>query len=253
MYEKTGSLFSVSSLRTAAGFTGGTGRNPGRKGNWVKNRELSVTQADIACNTLTFKSAALWPLPDLETARAIPAALLQGERFAGRVRVDDRNNAIFPHFDLDGLCGYEIKNRGFTGFAKHGAKGLWLSHGRDGDNRLVLAESALDALSYAAMFPDAHARYGSIGGKPNPQQPELIRALVARLPSGSEVVAAMDNDADGATLAGVVAQAVQLSGRDDLRFVVHQPVGVKDWNDALREKQPAFPFPIARTASPEVR
>ena len=189
----------------------------------------------------------------LETARAIPAALLQGERFAGRVRVDDRSNAIFPHFDLDGLCGYEIKNRGFTGFAKHGAKGLWLSHGGDADKRLVLSESAIDALSYAALFPDAQARYGSIGGKPNPQQPELIRALVARLPSGSEVVAAMDNDADGATLAGVVAQAVQLSGRDDLRFVVHQPVGVKDWNDALRENQPALPFPIARPASPEVR
>lgn len=188
----------------------------------------------------------------LETDRAIPAALLRSDRFAGRVRMDDYGNAIFPHFDLDGLCGYEIKNRNFTGFAKHGAKGLWLSHGRADDNRLVLAESGIDGLSHAELFPNAHARYGSIGGKPNPQQPELIRALIVRLPSGSEVVSATDNDADGVKLAGVVEHAVKASGRDDLRFLAHQPVAVKDWNDALREKQPRLSLPIARPSSLDV-
>lgn len=68
------------------------------------------------------------------------------------MRIDSRGNAVFPHFDLDGLCGYEIKNRGFTGFARGGAKGLWLSNAQDGDNRLIFAESAIDALSHAALF-----------------------------------------------------------------------------------------------------
>lgn len=174
----------------------------------------------------------------LEGARGLPAGLLESERFAGRVRMDDTpyKNVIFPHFDLNGLCGYEIKNRGFTGFARSGEKGLWMSHTRDDDNRLVFCESAIDALSHAALFPDDRARYASIGGKPNPQQPELIRAAVARMPDGSEIVAAMDNDADGAVLAGVVRRAVELSGRDDLRFGVHEPFGFKDWNDELRAK-----------------
>jgi len=44
----------------------------------------------------------------------------------------------------------------------------------------------------------------------------------------------MDADADGAKLAGVVRQAVGLSGRDDLHFNVHEPFGFKDWNDQLR-------------------
>ena len=91
--------------------------------------------------------------PYLENERHLPPALLISERFLGRIRVDGRGNAIFPHFDLNGLCGYEIKNRGFTGFASGGCKGLWFSHKQTDDNRLVLAESAIDALSYATLFP----------------------------------------------------------------------------------------------------
>jgi hypothetical protein len=52
--------------------------------------------------------------------------VLQSPRFAGRLKVDFRSNAIFPHADKDGPCGYEIKNKGFTGFARGGEKGLWL-------------------------------------------------------------------------------------------------------------------------------
>jgi hypothetical protein len=49
--------------------------------------------------------------PYLENERAIPAAILQSDRFGGRIRIDARGNAVFPHFDREGLCGYEIKNR----------------------------------------------------------------------------------------------------------------------------------------------
>src|ERR1039457_6979398 len=49
--------------------------------------------------------------PYLEHNRRLPAGLLSSPRFAGRVRIDCRGNAVFPHFDIAGLCGYEIKNR----------------------------------------------------------------------------------------------------------------------------------------------
>ena len=93
--------------------------------------------------------------PYLEQVRCVPATLLGAPRFVDRVRIDTRGNAVFPHFDGAGLCGYEIKNQRFTGFAAGGQKGLWLSHSRPNDRRLVLAESAIDALSHAALFPDA--------------------------------------------------------------------------------------------------
>lgn len=179
----------------------------------------------------------------LENERNLPAALLENERFAGRIRIDDKNNAVFPHFDQHGLCGYEIKNRGFTGFASGGSKGLWLSHERPDDKCLVICESAIDALSHAVLFPDNHARYGSISGKLNPIQPELIRAAAARMPLKAKIVAAMDADEDGGKLAEVVREAVQLSGRADLVFVFQEPFGFKDWNDQLRAKpQPLLPY-----------
>jgi hypothetical protein len=135
--------------------------------------------------------------PYLVDIRRIPAAVLRSERFAGRVRIDARDNAIFPHFNADGLCGYEMKNRGFTGFATGGSKSLWASHDQPTDRRLVFVEAAIDALSYATLFPAPDTRYRSIGGQVNPTQPELIRTEIVEMPVGSEVIAAMDNDPVG--------------------------------------------------------
>lgn len=109
--------------------------------------------------------------PYLTGERGLSPALLGAGRFMRRVKIDERRNAIFPHFDALGLCGYEIKNRGYTGFSAGGEKGLWFSRTERADVKLVVAESAIDALSYAALFPDPGARYASIGGQMNARQP----------------------------------------------------------------------------------
>ena len=166
--------------------------------------------------------------------------VLSSPRFTGRVRVDRRGNAVFPHFDVSGLCGYEIKNQGFTGFAAGGKKGLWFSHSRPSDRRLVLAESAIDALSHAVLFPDAEdrTRYASLGGKPNAKQPELVQLTIARLPEGAEIVAAFDADEAGRMLVSMVRLAVETvvsrTGRK-LTFLVHLPAeDGEDWNQVLQ-------------------
>jgi hypothetical protein len=179
--------------------------------------------------------------PYLEQERCLPAVLLSSPRFAGRVRIDRRGNTVFPHFDAAGLCGYEIKNRGFTGFASGGEKGLWFSHTRPDDRRLILAESAIDALSHAALFPDAgdRTRYASLGGKPNSKQPDLLQSTVARLPEGAEIVAAFDADEAGRMLVEVVrvvvASVANEKGRTDLIIQVHLPAQEgEDWNQVLQ-------------------
>ncbi len=176
----------------------------------------------------------------LEPQRRLPGTLLSSPRFAGRVRIDRRGNAVFPHFDVAGLCGYEIKNHGFTGFAAGGKKGLWFSHTGPDDRRLVLAESAIDALSYAVLFPDVEdrTRYASLGGKPNAEQPGLVEATIARLPEGAEIVAAFDADEAGRMLANVISVAVakvaSRTGRT-LIFQVHLPAqDGEDWNQILQ-------------------
>ena len=178
--------------------------------------------------------------PYLEQVRCVPATLLGAPRFVDRVRIDTRGNAVFPHFDGAGLCGYEIKNQRFTGFAAGGQKGLWLSHSRPNDRRLVLAESAIDGLSHAALFPDAEdqTRYASLGGKPNFKQPGLLQATIARLPQRSEIVAAFDADEAGRLLVDVLRLAVAgvaEMGRADLIFTAHLPAQEgDDWNRVLQ-------------------
>jgi hypothetical protein len=181
--------------------------------------------------------------PFLERERALPASIICSPRFAGRVRIDDRGNAIFPHEDADGICGFEIKNKGFSGYSSGGTKAIWLSREESFDNRLVITESAIDALSHAVLFPDDRTRYASIAGKLNPEQPALIREAIRRMSKYAKIVAATDADADGGKLADVICEAVHLSGRDDFVFVRHEPTGAKDWNDALRAKpQPHLPY-----------
>lgn len=182
----------------------------------------------------------------LESERCIPPSLLGSARFVGRVRIDNRGNAVFPHFDQYGLCGFEKKNRGFTGFASGGTKGLWESHDRADDRCLVVAESAIDALSYAALFPDERARYRSVGGQVNDLQPVLIGAAVTDLPAGATVIAAMDNDESGHKLATMIEKAVSAAGRPDVGFRVHLPAQEgTDWNDALKASRPP-PLPTVR-------
>jgi len=188
--------------------------------------------------------------PYLEQERCLPAVALSSPRFAGCVRIDHRGNSVFPHFDAAGLCGYEIKNRGFTGFAAGGEKGLWFSHTRPNDRRLVLAESAIDALSHAALFPDAEdqTRYASLGGKPNSKQPGLLQSTIASLPEGSEIVAAFDADEAGRMLVDVVRVAVASiangTGRADLIFQVHLPAQEgQDWNQVLQRTAAARASP----------
>lgn len=181
--------------------------------------------------------------PYLEQDRCLPAGVLWSPRFGGRMRMDSRGNTVFPHFDAAGLCGYEIKNRGFTGFAAGGEKGLWFSHTRRDDRRLILTESAIDALSYAALFPDAkdQTRYASLGGKPSRRQMGLLQAIIAELPETAEIVAAFDADLAGRRLAAeirqIVADVACRKERTDLIFKSHLPTQEgEDWNIVLQNR-----------------
>jgi len=183
--------------------------------------------------------------PYLEDQRCVPASVLSSPRFAGRLRIDGRGNTVFPHFDAAGLCGYEVKNRGFTGFAAGGKKGLWFSHTRPDDRRLVIAESAIDALSYAALSPDVEdrTRYASLGGKTSSRQMGLVEATIASLPAGAEILAAFDADDAGRQMVAVLREAVarvaSRTGRSDLIFQARLPaIEGEDGNQVLQNAVP---------------
>lgn len=192
----------------------------------------------------------------LTEVRRIPAELLAHPRFASRVRTDERSNSVWPHFNKSGLVGFEIKNDGFTGFAKGGEKGLWASGVDARDRSLVIAESAIDALSYAAIFGHDLVRFISLAGQVSPEQVELARAAIEKLPgepeSRGDVVLAFDNDAAGDALVAKFSNVFEAVGRQDrltLRVVRPETRGM-DWNRVLQERtRPSPPPPEADTPS----
>lgn len=195
-------------------------------------REISPVSHDRAAVLVAWEKAHFRAAVPYLEGRGLGPEVLKLSRFNDRFRVDHRGNVLFPHHDREGLSGFELKNKDFTGFASGGVKGLWFSACRPSDTALVLTESAIDALSFHVLNPSDTARYMSTGGALNPQQPALIRGALDKLPPGSVAFLAFDNDAGGDKLAQEV-QALAPAHVEVRRPL--PPVG-KDWNQALKLK-----------------
>lgn len=180
----------------------------------------------------------------LNHARGLRPGLLSEWRFSQSVRADIHGNAIFPHFRgsqprNEQLCGFELKGHGCTRFATGGSKGLWLSAYSEADRRLVVAESAIDAISYADLFGSDATRFASISGAMNGRQPSQLLELAMPLRETGTVVVAFDNDPGGERMA---SQLTEVLSPHDINVVVHlPPVRGFDWNDVLRESAARTP------------
>jgi len=172
--------------------------------------------------------------PYLETERKLSPETLADPRFIGVVRTDARGNAAFPHYDRAGLAGFELKNEGFTGFSRHGQKAVWYSANLSTAQRVVICESAIDAMSHAQLFGDRDAAYLSTGGSMSDHQRELVRSVLTKAADrGAEIVIATDADEPGRRL----ADEVQALAPAESKIYRQEPGGGgKDWNDELREQ-----------------
>ena len=168
-------------------------------------------------------------------ARGLRQETLCDPRFAGTWRMDARGNVLFVHTGEAGVVsGFEIKNRGFTGFVPGGTKTAWQSASRADDRALVVTESAIDALSYHQLHRDRHEsiRYLSTAGTPSTAQFELLGRIFARLPPASTVVAAVDSDEAGRKLASRIETLTRRIPHVEFRR--DAPDRAKDWNDVLQ-------------------
>ncbi len=177
-------------------------------------------------------------------SRGIEDSTLADPRFVGMVRQDTRGNAIFPHHDSEGLAGYELKNNGFTGFARGGTKAIWHSNNLAIAKRVVIVESAIDGLSHAQLHKNPDSAYVSIGGQMSEHQQTLLRRVFERATNReAEIVIATDNDPGGDSLAGEIQKLIPAHGQ----FLRSVPAK-KDWNAELQHKQcsrekTALPYP----------
>jgi hypothetical protein len=190
-------------------------------------KSRAAVALEVACSKL------LATHPYLE-ARGLSPETLSNSRFHGtwRQSAGPHGNVIFLHHDNEGLSGFEVKNSGFTGFARGGDKGLWSSKGTCVDNRLVIAESAIDALSYHQVNPHPKTRYVSFGGGQNPRQAALLESAISWMPAGSTIVAATDKDKAGIDFARQIYELC--AEHPHCTFERHAPKLGKDWNDHLQ-------------------
>jgi hypothetical protein len=154
--------------------------------------------------------------------------------FQDRIRIDARQNALFPHYNQSGLCGFEIKNTGWTGFSPGGVKGLACSRPRPEDRQMIVCETMIDLLSYAALKGIEGRRFFSTAGQISPEQAECLRAAIGNMPNGSTVVLALDNDAGGRKLAAQVHDAIRAVPCPVIEDL--PPQHGDDWNDVLKRQ-----------------
>lgn len=213
---------------------GGQARKPSAITYYQKN--ITITKQDrekVIHNYSTFKK--FDSLPYLK-GRGIPDDVVADHRFKGRIFRDRRRNAIFPHFDENGLCGYEIKNKNYTGFASGGIKTVWVSQCFKQDAALVFTESAIESLSHFTLYRNPSHRYVSVGGSWSEDAEKFILKLVDTF-KGKTIILAFNNDEAGHDMAKKMRSAIgnNRTHRHDILEIYPAEKGM-DWNNVLRER-----------------
>jgi len=163
-------------------------------------------------------------------SRGIEDAVLQSRRFTGTVVQDSYQNVVFPHIDKQGVCGFEMRNSNFKGFAKGGIKSVWLSNRLVSDDRLMIVESGIDALSHFALFNEKSTRYMSIGGEPSPDAWALALKIMNKFNmQGGEIISGVDNDKGGEGLDEKLTAMTSIPIKRELPKI-------DDWNEMLTSK-----------------
>jgi len=188
----------------------------------------------------------------LTETRMLTPEILQLANRQDLLREGPRGTAWFAHHDEGGqVTGMEMRGPEYRGFSSGGGgKRLFRLEAEPGQpvSRVVVAEAAITALSFAAMDRlGANSLYLSTAGGMSPDsltEMKQLLARVARHPEGRLIIA-VDNDLQGdrnAEKFRALADEVGLwSGR------LSPKAAGEDWNDVLRarggkEATPTRPF-----------
>ena len=162
----------------------------------------------------------------LRYGRCIPAALVNMLVRSGKLYADNRGNAVFLLLGKEKkVVGAELRgtiHSKWHGMASGSQKGLGAFYVQSPNTeRIVLCESAIDALSYFSLHPGCMV-VSTSGANPNPAWLPLFVA------KGFEIYCGFDNDETGERAANKMIKLYRTVKR--LRPTKH------DWNDVLRSQ-----------------
>ncbi|CDN95552.1 Uncharacterised protein [Brucella anthropi] len=168
----------------------------------------------------------------LSEIRLLPSHTLHAAISQNAVREGPYGSMWAAHTnDLGAITGWEERGPEWRGFSTGGTKVLFRL-GRSVASRLCVTEAAIDAMSLAAFegLRDG-TLYLSTGGGWSPATDAALRMLAA--PSGVQLVAATDNNAQGDTFADRLRTLAEEAGCGWQRL--RPPAD--DWNEALQERE----------------
>lgn len=163
----------------------------------------------------------------LERDRGLPSALIQSLATSGSLYADARGNAVFVLLGKENTpVGAELRSstqRRWRGMAPGSRKDLgYFSVPAAQARAVVLCESAIDAISCAALCPDRLC-ISTSGARPDPTW------LAALIEQHDNLYCGFDSDPTGDNMAAAMIALYPRVHR--LRPPLH------DWNDALRSRQ----------------
>ena len=174
--------------------------------------------------------------------RGLPERVLMAACVADTIREGPFGSAWFAHRDSAGmLTGIEMRGPDCRNFSAGGGKTLFRLPGGLGRlTRLAVCESAIDALSLAAIERERiDTLYAATAGGMGPATIAALRQLLRGLsadPVGL-LIAATDADTAGRRYA---ARLAELAAESGVRFdAILPPDGLNDWNDAIRVMAPS--------------
>ena len=167
----------------------------------------------------------------LTKTRGLPEHVIEPLIDQGVIYPDSRRNAVFLCHDPEGsITGAELRGTSstpFKGMVPGSRRGIgFFTVSQPQPAELVIVESALDAISYRALFPSAAATIVSTAGV-MPNCPALL--VLAKKLGVIDIVIAYDNDVAGDTAAEQLMAALSGTGLTLHRRVPQE----KDWNDIL--------------------
>lgn len=171
----------------------------------------------------------------LTQTRGLSLSLVQQHVDRGQLYADARRNAVFICADGGNDTGAELRGTGkvaFKGMAtgSRRGEGFFMST-HSSPTRVVIVESAIDALSYQTLFPGEPACIVSTAGV-LPDCPAL--ATLAGTLGVSDIAIAYDNDPAGNEAASKLID--QLAVDKALTLRRRTPSSAKDWNEALQQR-----------------
>lgn len=172
------------------------------------------------------------------SSRGVTSDTLNYGLFKNKILQGYNGAVIFPHYDEKGICGYEVKNEGFTNFSENGFKSLWISNKHEGCKKIVFVENPIEALSYYQIFPDDdYYFFVSPCGNWSPIVSDLIQQLMKKNNTCC-FVSAFNNDKGGERQHNLLNKLLNQALNKELERVVPITEG-NDWNNCLMSQMGA--------------